>query len=98
MEWERKEKESGYLLRGGDLGEAERWLSQSAEKGPQPTALLTQYILARRSDATRRQRITMGAVMVGFIIAIGLGIFAWAQRNVAVREGLFLSFSPNSIA
>jgi WD40 repeat protein len=86
LEWERREKESGYLLRGGDLVEAERWLSQAAEKDPQPTALQTQYILASRSDATRRQRITMGAILAAFIIAVGLGIIAWTQRNVAVRE------------
>ncbi|NIM92139.1 MAG: TIR domain-containing protein [Anaerolineales bacterium] len=86
LEWERKEKERGYLLRGGDLGDAERWLSQAAEKDPQPTALQTQYILASRSDATRRQRITMAAVLGGFIVAIVLGILAWTQRNVAVRE------------
>jgi FtsZ-interacting cell division protein ZipA len=34
----------------------------------------------------RRQRITMGAIIAGLILAIGLGIFAWLHRNVAVQE------------
>lgn len=87
LEWERKDKEGGSLLWGRDLSEAEEWLSRSAEKDPRPTALQTQYILASRRHATRRQRITMGAVLVGLIAAIGLGTVAWTQRNVAVREG-----------
>jgi len=87
LEWERKSKEGGYLMRGGDLSEAEQWLSKSDEKDPPPTALQTQFIIASRGGATRRQRNTMGAVLAGLIIAIGLGIVAWTQRNVAVHEG-----------
>lgn len=87
LEWETKNKEDGYLMRGEDLSEAERWLSKSDEKDPPPTALQTQFIIASRGGATRRQRITMGAVLAGLIIAIGLGIIAWTQRNVAVHEG-----------
>ena len=87
LEWQRKDHESGYLLRGGDLNQAEAWLVQDAEKDPQPTPLQTQYIVASRSAATRRQRITMGAVLLGMILAIALGVVAWTQRNLAVDEG-----------
>jgi len=87
LEWERKGQESGFLLRGGDLGEGEVWLARAAEKDPQPTALQTRYMLASRQDATRRQRITLGAVGVALVMAVGLGILAWTQRNVAVSEG-----------
>ncbi len=87
LEWEKKEGDRGLLLRGGDLTEAETWLAGSAGKDPQPTALQTQYILRSREDSTRRQRITLGAVGVGLVLSIGLGILAWTQRNVAVSEG-----------
>ena len=87
LEWNRKEREGGFLLRGRDLEEAEAWLSQAAGKDPQPTALQTEYILASRQAATRRQRITLGAVLAGLAVAIVLGIFAWTQRNQAVHEG-----------
>jgi WD40 repeat protein len=87
LEWERSEYEKGYLLRGQDLGQAEIWLSEAAEKDPQPTALQTRFILTSRQDATRRQRLTLFAVGAGLVVAIGLGILAWMQRNIAVSEG-----------
>jgi hypothetical protein len=87
LEWQRKKQDRGLLLRGSDLAEAEAWLSKAAGKDPPPTALQTQFILKSREDATRRQRITLGAVGLGLIISIVLGILAWTQRNVAVSEG-----------
>ncbi|RLD01256.1 MAG: hypothetical protein DRI46_04605, partial [Chloroflexi bacterium] len=56
LDWEKKERDRGALLRGADLSEAEAWLSGSAEKDPGPTALQTEFILKSREDATRRQR------------------------------------------
>jgi WD40 repeat protein len=87
LEWDRNEHEKGYLLHGQDLVQAEAWLSQAAEKDPQPTALQTQYILASRQEATRRQRRTLIGVAISLVVAIGLGILAWTQRNQAVSEG-----------
>jgi WD40 repeat protein len=87
LEWDRNEQETGYLLHGQDLVQAEAWLSQTADKDPQPTALQTQYILASRQDATRRQRLTLIGVAIGLVVAIGLGILAWTLRNQAVSEG-----------
>jgi len=87
LEWEKKERDRGLLLRGGDLTEAETWLAGSAGKDPQPTALQTQYILKSREDATRRQRRTLLGVGAALVVAIGLGILAWTQRNLAVAEG-----------
>lgn len=86
LEWERSQNESGYLLHGADLEEAESWLSQALGKDPAPTTLQTQYILASRTQATRRQRRTLFGVAFGLVVAVVLGILAWTQRNVAVSE------------
>lgn len=86
LEWERSGQESGYLLHGADLQSAEAWLSQAVGKDPDPTALQTQYIVASRTQATRRQRRTMTGVLVGMVVAVLLGILAWTQRNVAISE------------
>jgi WD40 repeat protein len=86
LEWERNNFEKSYLLRGNDLEQAESWLSQAAEKDPKPTALQTQYMLAGRQEATRRQRLILGAVLVVLVISISLGVYAWTQRNQAVYE------------
>ncbi|MCB2209827.1 TIR domain-containing protein [bacterium] len=87
LEWKRCGKETGYLLHGADLEEAEKWLAQAAGKDPDPTALQTEYILASRTQATRRQRRTLIGVVVGLVVAIVLGVLAWNQRNIAVSEG-----------
>jgi WD40 domain-containing protein len=85
-EWESEGKDSSFLLRGKDLREAERWVAKSAEKEPKPTTLHSQYILASRQAATKLQRIVIGAVAVAFLIAVGLAIYAFQQKNVAQRQ------------
>ncbi|MBN1267216.1 MAG: TIR domain-containing protein [Anaerolineales bacterium] len=86
LEWERGEREKGYLLRGVDLSKAEDWLARAAGKDPQPSALQTEYILTSRKEAVRRQRVTFGAVLGGLAVAVVLGVLALIQRNVAVEE------------
>lgn len=87
LEWEGKERESGFMLRGRDLEDAEQWLSLTGTKDALPTTLQTQYIIASRQSATRRQRTTLGAALVAIMMMAALGILAWTQRNQAVHEG-----------
>jgi WD40 repeat protein len=83
IEWDGNGRDSSFLLRGSDLSTAEEWQVQAADKEPKLTALQTEYILAGRKAATRRQRITLGAVIVGLVVAIVLGSLALWQWNVA---------------
>jgi hypothetical protein len=83
IEWDGNGRDSSFLLRGSDLSTAEEWQVRAADKEPKLTALQTEYILAGRKAATRRQRITLGAVIVGLVVAIVLGSLALWQWNVA---------------
>jgi WD40 repeat protein len=85
-EWEREGKDNSFLLRGKDLREAERWVAQSSDKDPKPTTLQSQYVLASRQSATKLQRIVIAAVTAAFLIAVGLAVYAFIQRNVAKQE------------
>jgi len=85
-EWEREAKDSSFLLRGKDLREAEQWMAGSGEREPKPTTLHSQYILASRKAATRLQQIIVGAVTVAFLVAVGLAIYAFRQKNVAEQR------------
>ncbi len=85
-EWDRMNSDSSFLLRGKDLREAEQWIARSSDREPKPTTLQSQYILASRQSATRTQRIIIGAVAVAFLVAVGLAIYAFLQKNVAQRE------------
>src|SRR5436309_3100377 len=63
IERESKGKNKSFVLRGDDLRTAERWLAvASTNKEPKPTALQTEYIIASRRAAARRQQITLWAV------------------------------------
>jgi hypothetical protein len=67
IEWESKGKNNSFVLRGIDLQAAEQWLAQAGtNKERQPTALQTEYIIASRKAAARRQRIISVAVSLVF--------------------------------
>ena len=71
IEWETKGKNNSFVLRGDDLKAAEQWLAEAGtDKERQPTKLQTEYIIASRKAAARRQRITLGAVALGAVVAI----------------------------
>jgi WD40 repeat protein len=73
-------------LRGEDLTEGERFIAGAANKIPVPTALQSEYILASRTDATRRQRQTLAGVTVALVVSIALSIYAVIQQQKAVRQ------------
>lgn len=82
-EWENKGQDKSLLLRGKDLRNAETWFAQATQKEPKPTTLQAEYIPASRKAETKRQRLTLGAVTVGLIIAIVLAVIAFYQRQIA---------------
>ena len=86
IEWENKGRNNSFVLRGDDLHAAEQWLTEAgADRERQPTALQTEYIIASRKAAARRQRITLGAVSFGAVVAIVLALLAWQQWTKAVK-------------
>ena len=59
LEWEKKNHSASFALRGEDLIEGEQFIASGMNKSPAPTQLQSEYILASRKDATRRQRRTL---------------------------------------
>jgi hypothetical protein len=87
IEWDANGRHNSFVLRGEDLRSAERWLAEAgAQKERQPTRLQTEYIIASRKGSARRQRITLGAVTLGFVVAIVLAVIARGQRTEAVKN------------
>src|SRR5205823_13036818 len=88
LEWDHAGRDRSFLLRGADLTAGERWLAAGADKDPGPTALETEYLVAGRRAATRRQRgLVIGSGVVA-AVAIGLLIFALISRSAAVHQAL----------
>jgi WD40 repeat protein len=84
LQWEKAGGEVSFLLRGAELGTAERWLAAGAGKDPGPTALEQEFLLASRHASARRQRMLVGASLTVAVIAIGLLVFALISRGQAV--------------
>ena len=85
-EWETRGEDRSLLLGRSDLRDAEAWLAGQAGKEPPPSPLQVRYILASRSAAARRQRITMGSVAAALAVTAGLAIFALIQRGQAISQ------------
>ncbi|MCB0191746.1 MAG: TIR domain-containing protein [Anaerolineae bacterium] len=86
LEWENRQRNRSYLLRGDDLVEAEHNRAVHADVSPQLTRLQGEYIYTSRQDALRRQRQRLTAVSLGLVIAIILAIIALWQYQVAQTQ------------
>ncbi len=82
-EWEQKDKDASYLLRGSDLDTAEDWLAESGGKEPKPTELQTGYILASRRGANARQRGLLLGTAIALAVTLALALVSAALFGVA---------------
>jgi WD40 repeat protein len=85
-EWEASGADSGRLLRGRQLDEAEGWLARDGESTPAPTPSQVQLIVASRRAAVQRQRRSVVVVSVVAIGLIGLTVFSVVQWRTAVVQ------------
>ena len=87
LEWQDKNRNASFLLRGRELAEAEQWLLQTrAEQVPIPTPLHGEYISVSRRSASTRHRALIGTLSILLIVAAGLGLFAMAQKSLAEQR------------
>jgi WD40 repeat protein len=88
IEWEKRQRENSYLLKGTEIDQAESWQVQASVKIPAPTELQLKYILdSRKQQRTQQRRITMivGVLMVLAVIAAGYAAFQTYQANIAAQ-------------
>lgn len=81
-EWQRKNNNRSYLLRGSDLQDAEQWMIRGLTQHPKPTELQTQYIQASQAAKTAltkaRQRakwVVMVSTVVVNMAIVTLGFY-----------------------
>ncbi|MGA7933268.1 MAG: toll/interleukin-1 receptor domain-containing protein [Kovacikia sp.] len=95
IEWQSKEQNPSYLLRGTDLEEAGQWIVKGASKEPKPTDLQTQYINASaKAEITKfkahqkaRWMVVLTTVIANIVLAVGAGIWFYQSKiNEAVDE------------
>ncbi|UBF29151.1 toll/interleukin-1 receptor domain-containing protein [Kovacikia minuta CCNUW1] len=95
IEWQSKGHNPSYLLRGVDLKEAEEWLTNGANREPQPTDLQTQYVnasakaevLKLKAQQKARWTVVLTTVLANLALSIGAGIwFYQSSMNAAVQK------------
>jgi WD40 repeat protein len=87
LEWDTNNRDGSFLLRGRDLEDGERWLSVAAQhETPSATPLQIEYLAAGRRGATRSNRVRVGVLSLGLVIAATLAVVALLQRNEARHQ------------
>lgn len=89
LEWERANKENGFLLRGRDLEDAEQQISINATKDPRPTDIQREYVLGSRQGSTRQRRLTTGilfGLIAGMLGVIALLVRPYVQEAIAKTQ------------
>lgn len=89
-EWESKDRNASFTLRGKDLAEAEQWLATSGGKKPAPSQEQTQYIVASRRASSRRQRTAIGALTVGILITLTLSVISTTLYKITNDQNITL--------
>jgi len=87
-EWEVKNQNGSYLLQGSDLEDAERWMAEASGKENRTVVpIQAQYIMASRTGAVRRQRMTVIGISLALVVSIALSIWAiFANINAQKAE------------
>ncbi len=80
LEWERAEKENGFLLRGRDLEDAEQQISINANKNPHPTDIQREYVLLSRQAATKQRRINTSILTIIIVMLSSISAYLGIPR------------------
>jgi TIR domain len=87
LTWDRKKRNSAYLLRGEAQAAAERWLTDRPASAPPLTSLQLEFIMMSRRAQVSRRRLLLGSLTLGLFISLMLSAMALWQRSVALEEG-----------
>lgn len=97
LEWERRDHEGSFLLRGRDLENAESLLVTHASSEPHPTDLQREFVLKSRQASERQRRITTAISVAGIIILAAFAAYAGFQA-INARNAEATAVSNASIA
>jgi WD40 repeat protein len=86
LDWERNNKDSGFLLRRLDLLDAEQDLATNTSKDPHPTDLQREFVFESRKATDRQRRITTWAAIGAAIALAGLAVFGLDQADKATKQ------------
>ena len=86
LEWDRRNQENSYLLRGQDLKEAENQLATKVDKDPRPTELQRQYVLKSRYISDRQRKLLTSISIGVVLVLVGFFSFSYIQEAWSKRQ------------
>jgi WD40 repeat protein len=86
VRWDDSGRDVSQTLRGRGLEDAEQLMGAAAQNTPKPTELQAHYVLESRRAVARRQRLTLGAIAFGLLVAVSLSIVAYFQSKEKSRQ------------
>jgi WD40 repeat protein len=85
-QWKAKGAPSGLMLRSPALEDAERWIAARPGDAPEPSLATREFIRLSRQAAGRRRNRVIGSLAAGLVVALGLTVFAFGQRDAAIEQ------------
>lgn len=86
QEWDNHHRETSYLLKGVELGEASKWLETADTKDPEPMPLHSIYIIASRNAQRKQARQLLMAALAAVVVSLVLAVFAINRAFVAENQ------------
>ncbi|ADB76044.1 hypothetical protein Gobs01_04567 [Geodermatophilus obscurus DSM 43160] len=84
--WEKVRRDTGALLRGAQLAEAERWLQERQDDLSETEQDFIKLSKTFRGRSVRRLRLAVATLTVLLLVASGLGVVVTKQRNQAAQQ------------
>ncbi|MBD1846699.1 toll/interleukin-1 receptor domain-containing protein [Cyanobacteria bacterium FACHB-63] len=91
IEWDKKDRNESFVLRGDDLKDAEAWLMQGERKEPRPTELQREYIGASQTAEEKAQILFVAGQKAKRMVQVGSGVLALTLIG-AVATGWWAAF------
>lgn len=86
LEWNNKNRDKSFILRGKDLQDAELQLATNSSKDPHPTDLQREYVFESRKVTDRQRKMITSISITGAIIMTALAAIALMQSNLATKR------------
>ena len=87
-DWSSKAQERTLLMRGAALRDAEAWVTRQPKTAPPPPPGTLAYLAASRRAATVRGRLWSAGTATIAVVASGLALYAWQQKDTAERQSV----------
>jgi hypothetical protein len=96
IEWDKKDRNESFLLRGDDLKDAEAWLMGGDRKEPKPTELQREYIGASQTAEEKAQILFVAGRKAKRMVQIGSGVLALTLIGAVAAGGLAWKATGNA--